>query len=56
LANLKIQASIAFSNSLLYDDVQVMSQELRQWATELEHKVDDRTRELAEQTGSGKRV
>ena len=48
LANLKAEASIAFSNSLLYDDVSRMSQELKQWATELEHKVDERTKELAE--------
>jgi signal transduction histidine kinase len=48
LANLKVEASIAFSNSLLYDDVSKMSEELRQWAAQLEHKVDDRTRELTE--------
>ncbi len=48
LANLKIEASIAFSNSLLLDDVKTMSEELRQWATELEHKVEERTKELAE--------
>lgn len=48
LSNLKIEASIAFSNALLYDDVSKMSIELKQWATELEHKVDERTRELAE--------
>ncbi len=48
LSNLKVEASIAFSNSLLYDDVSKMSLELKQWATELEHKVDERTKELAE--------
>lgn len=48
LSNLKVEASIAFSNSLLYTDVQAMSQELRQWAIELEHKVEERTKELAE--------
>jgi signal transduction histidine kinase len=48
LSNLKVEASIAFSNSLLYDDVSKMSLELKEWATELEHKVEDRTRELAE--------
>jgi len=48
LSHLKVEASIAFSNSLLYDDVSKMSQELKQWATELEHKVEERTKELAE--------
>lgn len=48
LASLKVEASIAFSNSLLYDDVSKMSEELKQWAAELEHKVQERTRELAE--------
>ena len=48
LSNLKIEASIAFSNALLYDDVSKMSLELKQWATELERKVEERTKELAE--------
>jgi signal transduction histidine kinase len=48
LSNLKVEASIAFSNALLYDDVSKMSQELKLWATELEHKVEERTKELAE--------
>ncbi|MBI3597304.1 MAG: response regulator [Nitrospirae bacterium] len=48
LSHLKVEASIAFSNSLLYDDVSKMSLELKQWATELEHKVEERTKELAE--------
>ena len=48
LSNLKVEASIAFSNALLYDDVSNMSKELKQWATELEHKVEERTKELAE--------
>jgi len=48
LSNLRAEASIALSNSLLYDDVSKMSEELRRWAGELERKVDERTRELAE--------
>jgi len=48
LANMKIEASIAFSNSLLYDDVNKMSEELRVWAFELENKVENRTKELSE--------
>lgn len=48
LSSLKVEASIAFSNSLLYDDVSKMSLELKQWAAELERKVEERTKELAE--------
>jgi len=48
LSNIKVEASIAFSNAILYDDVSEMSLELKQWATELEHKVEERTKELAE--------
>jgi signal transduction histidine kinase len=48
LSHLKIEASIAFSNALLFDDVRKMSEELKQWAAELERKVDARTKELAE--------
>ncbi|MBI3803394.1 MAG: response regulator [Nitrospirae bacterium] len=48
LSNLRAEASIALSNSLLYDDVAKMSEELRRWASELERKVEDRTSELAE--------
>ena len=48
LSNLRAEASIALSNSLLYDDVSKMSEELRQWATGLEQKVEERTRELGE--------
>lgn len=48
LSTLRAEASIALSNSLLYDDVSKMSEELRRWANELERKVDERTRELAE--------
>ncbi|MBI1883776.1 MAG: GAF domain-containing protein [Chlamydiae bacterium] len=46
LSNLKAEAAIAITNSLLYNDVERMSEELRQWATELEHKVEERTQEL----------
>jgi signal transduction histidine kinase len=48
LSNLRTEASIALSNSLLYDDVQKMTEVLRQWALDLEKKVEDRTRELSE--------
>jgi signal transduction histidine kinase len=48
LSNLRIEASIALSNSLLYDDVQKMSEALRQWALDLEKKVEERTRELSD--------
>jgi signal transduction histidine kinase len=48
LASLRAEASIAFSNAVLYDDVNKMSLELKQWATELERKVEERTKELAE--------
>ncbi|MHB8482088.1 MAG: ATP-binding protein, partial [Nitrospiria bacterium] len=48
LSNLRLEASIALSNSLLYDNVHKMSEELKQWSLELEQKVDERTRELAE--------
>jgi signal transduction histidine kinase len=48
LSNLRAEASIALSNSLLYDDVSKMSEELRQWANDLERKVEERTHELAE--------
>ncbi|MBI3352912.1 MAG: response regulator [Nitrospirae bacterium] len=48
LSNLKTEASIALSNSLLYDNVNKMSKELKQWSIELEQKVDERTSELAE--------
>ncbi len=46
LFNLKVEASISLSNSLLYNDVSKMSVELKQWATKLEHKVEERTVEL----------
>ena len=48
LSNLRVEASIALSNSLLYDDVQKMSEAIRQWALDLEKKVEERTRELSE--------
>jgi signal transduction histidine kinase len=46
LNSLKIEGSIAISNSLLYADVRKMSEELQRWATELEGRVEDRTRDL----------
>ena len=46
LFNLKVEASISLSNALLFDDVTKMSVELKQWATTLEHKVEERTEEL----------
>jgi len=48
LASLRAEASIAFSNAVLYDDVNKMSLELKQGAMELERKVEERTKELAD--------
>ena len=53
LRQLKIPVTIAFSNSMrfeniseLYSQVRKMSEELKLWNVELEHRVEDRTREL----------
>jgi signal transduction histidine kinase len=46
LETLRAEASIALTNSLLYDEVTQMSEELRQWGLQLEHKVEERTQEL----------
>jgi signal transduction histidine kinase len=53
LTELKIPVTIAFSNSMqyeniseLYTQVRGMSEELKRWNVELEHRVEDRTREL----------
>ena len=46
LETLRAEAAVAFTNSLLYDEVKQMSEELRRWGVELEQKVDERTREL----------
>jgi signal transduction histidine kinase len=46
LETLRVEASIALTNSLLYDEVTQMSEELRQWGLQLEHKVEERTQEL----------
>ncbi len=53
LIQLKIPVTIAFSNSMryenineLYTQVRKMSEELKRWNVELEHRVEDRTREL----------
>lgn len=53
LTQLKIPVTIAFSNSMqfeniseLYTQVREMSDELKLWNVELEHRVEDRTREL----------
>ncbi|MFQ5454668.1 MAG: ATP-binding protein [Nitrospirota bacterium] len=48
LSHLKVETSIALSNSLLFDDITKMSEELQEWTNELEHKVDERTKELAD--------
>ncbi len=50
LSTLRAQSTISLSNSLLYEDVQKMSEELRRWASELEEKVAIRTHELSERT------
>jgi len=53
LTQIKIPVTIAFSNSMryeniseLYTQVRKMSEELKQWNVELEKRVEDRTREL----------
>ena len=53
LTELKIPVTIAFSNSMqyenisaLYTQVRGMSEELKRWNVELERRVEDRTREL----------
>jgi signal transduction histidine kinase len=46
LETLRVQASIALTNSLLYDEVKQMSEELRQWGLQLEQKVEERTKAL----------
>jgi len=46
LETLRAEASIALTNSLLYDEVTQMSEELRQWGRELEARVEEKTREL----------
>ena len=53
LTELKIPVTIAFSNSMqyenisaLYTQVRGMSEELKRWNVELEHRVGERTREL----------
>jgi signal transduction histidine kinase len=48
LVSLKIEGAIALSNSLLYSDVQGMSESLRKSANELEARVKNRTYELEE--------
>ncbi|NKE71161.1 ATP-binding protein [Candidatus Manganitrophus noduliformans] len=50
LSTLRAQSTISLSNSLLYEDVHKMSEELRRWASELEEKVATRTHELSERT------
>lgn len=46
LAQLKSSMTIAFSNSMRYEDIRALSEELRRWNVELEKRVEDRTREL----------
>ena len=46
LTQLKSPVTIAFSNSMRYDDIRAMSEELQRWNVELEKRVEDRTREL----------
>jgi len=50
LSTLRAQSTISLSNSILYEDVHKMSEELRRWASELEEKVATRTLELSERT------
>ena len=46
LTQLRSPMTIAFSNSMRYDDIRALSEELKRWNTELEKRVEDRTREL----------
>ncbi|MBU9889513.1 MAG: GAF domain-containing protein [Candidatus Omnitrophica bacterium] len=46
LAQLKVAMTIAFSNSMRYEDIRALSEELQRWNVELEQRVKDRTREL----------
>ncbi|MFY9271318.1 MAG: ATP-binding protein [Candidatus Manganitrophaceae bacterium] len=48
LADLRMEASIALSNSLLYENVQQMTRTLGRWAKDLEKKVAERTEELTD--------
>ncbi len=48
LADLRAEASIALSNSLLYENVQQMTRTLGRWAKDLEKKVAERTEELTD--------
>jgi len=47
LDRLKVPATIAFSNSMHYEDIRKLSDELQLWNQALEERVERRTRELA---------
>lgn len=46
LEQLKSPVTIAFSNSMRFEDIRKLSEELQRWNLELEQRVEDRTREL----------
>lgn len=46
LAQLKTAMTFAFSNSMRYEDIRALSEELQRWNVELEKRVKDRTLEL----------
>ena len=48
LSTFRDQVLPVLRNSILYEDIQTLNDELRQWAVELESRVDMRTRDLAE--------
>ncbi len=46
LSTFRDQIAPVLRNSILYEDIQVLTHELRQWTTELEARVDTRTADL----------
>ena len=47
LSQVRSPLTIAFSNSMRFENIHTLSEELRRWNQELEQRVDQRTRELA---------
>lgn len=48
LTQISVPISIALSNTMQFEKVQQMSEELKEWNRELENRVDERTRQLRE--------
>jgi len=46
LNQLRVPVTIAFSNSMRFEDIRELSEELKRWNVELEQRVQERTREL----------